>query len=199
MTIKHLGGIFGRNPEFNTVEVDSTSSVGTFDTKEGYITQEATSSVYGENDVTISSTQKGIFDVASSDGVAAVGRGPSLTFTNSISKFVTGFSYVGSAVSCEYALDLNGNKAHNMYLWAADTSGLEKKLGVLYDGNIQIVKSGAAIEWTDGGPIWLVGAGTPEGNVTADVGSLFTRTNGGAGTTLYVKESGTGNTGWVAK
>jgi hypothetical protein len=47
--------------------------------------------------------------------------------------------------------------------------------------------------------IWLTGNNTPEGAVTASVGSLFLRTNGGAGTTLYVKESGTGNTGWVAK
>ncbi|HUG46266.1 MAG TPA: hypothetical protein VMK31_07130 [Sphingomicrobium sp.] len=51
----------------------------------------------------------------------------------------------------------------------------------------------------DGTPIWTSGAGTPEGVVTAVVGSLFTRTDGGAGTTLYVKESGTGNTGWAAK
>jgi hypothetical protein len=43
------------------------------------------------------------------------------------------------------------------------------------------------------------GAGTPEGAVVARVGSLFLRINGGAGTTFYVKESGTGNTGWVAK
>jgi hypothetical protein len=43
------------------------------------------------------------------------------------------------------------------------------------------------------------GTGTPEGVVTATVGSLFMRTDGGAATTLYVKESGTGNTGWVAK
>ena len=46
---------------------------------------------------------------------------------------------------------------------------------------------------------WSSGAGTPEGSVTAVVGSLFSRTDGGAGTSLYVKESGTGNTGWVAK
>jgi hypothetical protein len=43
------------------------------------------------------------------------------------------------------------------------------------------------------------GTGSPESNVTAPVGSLWLRTNGGASTTLYVKESGTGNTGWVAK
>ena len=43
------------------------------------------------------------------------------------------------------------------------------------------------------------GTNTPEGAVTATVGSLFLRTNGGAGSTLYVKESGSGNTGWVGK
>lgn len=44
------------------------------------------------------------------------------------------------------------------------------------------------------------GAGDPEGAVTADVGTLFLRSDGGASTTLYVKEADSGaNTGWVAK
>jgi hypothetical protein len=43
------------------------------------------------------------------------------------------------------------------------------------------------------------GEGSPESVVTAPIGSLYTRTDGGAGTTLYVKESGTGSTGWIAK
>jgi hypothetical protein len=43
------------------------------------------------------------------------------------------------------------------------------------------------------------GTGTPEGVVAAGIGSIFYRTDGGAGTTLYVKQSGTGNTGWVGK
>lgn len=46
---------------------------------------------------------------------------------------------------------------------------------------------------------WTAGSGTPEGVVTAPVGSLFSRTDGGAGTSLYVKQTGTGNTGWVGK
>lgn len=54
-------------------------------------------------------------------------------------------------------------------------------------------------QFSTGTARWSSGAGTPEGAVTAPVGSLYTRTDGGAGTTLYVKESGTGNTGWVAK
>lgn len=48
-------------------------------------------------------------------------------------------------------------------------------------------------------PFWTSGSGTPEGAVTAPVGSIFSRTDGGAGTSFYVKESGAGNTGWVAK
>lgn len=43
------------------------------------------------------------------------------------------------------------------------------------------------------------GTGSPEGVVTGPVGSLFSRVDGGAGTTLYVKESGSSTTGWVAK
>lgn len=43
------------------------------------------------------------------------------------------------------------------------------------------------------------GTGSPESVVTAGVGSLYLRTDGGASTTLYVKESGAGNTGWVGK
>jgi len=42
------------------------------------------------------------------------------------------------------------------------------------------------------------GTGTPEGAVTSQVGSLFLRRDGGSNTTLYVKESGTGDTGWAA-
>lgn len=50
--------------------------------------------------------------------------------------------------------------------------------------------AGASLRW---------GTGTPEEAVTAPVGSVFLRTDGGANTTLYVKETGVGNTGWAAK
>lgn len=45
----------------------------------------------------------------------------------------------------------------------------------------------------------IYGNGSPEGAISARVGQLFIRTDGGASTTLYIKESGTGNTGWAAK
>lgn len=49
------------------------------------------------------------------------------------------------------------------------------------------------------GPTWRPGTGSPEGVVTAVPGSFYIRTDGTPGTILYFKESGTGNTGWVAK
>ena len=46
--------------------------------------------------------------------------------------------------------------------------------------------------------LYIVGTGTPEGNVTARVGSLFLRTD--SSSTLYVKQTGDNtNTGWVLK
>lgn len=43
------------------------------------------------------------------------------------------------------------------------------------------------------------GAGSPEGVVVAGPGAMYLNTSGGAGQTLWVKETGTGNTGWAAK
>lgn len=46
----------------------------------------------------------------------------------------------------------------------------------------------------------IVGAGDPETRIAAPVGATFHRKDGGAGSALYVKESGgSGRTGWVAK
>lgn len=44
------------------------------------------------------------------------------------------------------------------------------------------------------------GAGSPEGVVASSIGAMYQRTDGGAGTSLYVRESvPTSTTGWVAK
>lgn len=45
----------------------------------------------------------------------------------------------------------------------------------------------------------LSGEGDPEGAIAAPVGTLYLRSDGGTGTTLYVKESGTDENGWAAK
>ncbi len=65
---------------------------------------------------------------------------------------------------------------------------------------LRIRNDGAIILGAGGtGPQIRFGSGSPESAVTAPIGSLYLRTDGGAGTTMYVKESGVGNTGWVGK
>lgn len=48
-------------------------------------------------------------------------------------------------------------------------------------------------------PPMLSGSVSPQGVIGASPGTLYLRSTGGAGTTLYVKESGTGTSGWVGK
>lgn len=45
----------------------------------------------------------------------------------------------------------------------------------------------------------LTGYGAPENVVPAPIGTIYLRRNGSTSTTLYVKTSGTGDTGWTAK
>ena len=65
------------------------------------------------------------------------------------------------------------------------------------------VSSGQVLKYN--GTAWsnaegiTTGTGSPEGVVTASVGSIYTDNAGGVGTTLYIKESGVGNVGWAAK
>jgi hypothetical protein len=70
-----------------------------------------------------------------------------------------------------------------------------------YQGATNVISlngSDKSIELWNGAKI-LSGAGSPEGVVTAFVGSIYTNNNGGASTTLWIKTSGNGNTGWTAK
>jgi len=80
---------------------------------------------------------------------------------------------------------------------ATDTVVLGWTFG--HDGNLKFERAQKGIELGTSGPRVFAGTGSPEGVHVAPVGSLFLRSNGGAATSFYVKESGTGNTGWVAK
>lgn len=74
----------------------------------------------------------------------------------------------------------------------------QNQLAVGSDGKI---RARTAVEIGDGvtaGPKWTTGSGTPEAAVAAPPGSIYTNTAGGVGTTLWVKRTGTGNTGWFA-
>lgn len=71
-------------------------------------------------------------------------------------------------------------------------------LGDAGTGTIVGLNAGMATPYLTESVKRLAGTGSPEGVHAAPVGSIYQRTDGGASTTLYVKESGTGNTGWKA-
>lgn len=60
---------------------------------------------------------------------------------------------------------------------------------ILIDANLRLGASG---------PIFASGSGSPEGVITAPTGSLWLRTDGGTGTVFYIKNSGSGATGWAS-
>lgn len=131
-----------------------------------------------------------------------------------------GFAIVGN--SCEDVYNtVSGNTAMILFgLSANDTgfiggnrltrNGFNSTFVNSYGFN-SISTSGSAVMWgindfrgatiaqynnaTD--PIFMTGAGTPLSIIAAPVGSLYLRTDGGAGTTLYLKEVGVNNVGWV--
>jgi hypothetical protein len=91
---------------------------------------------------------------------------------------------------------------------AAPTSGTWQVNDIVYNatptvgGHIGFVCTvagtpGTWISFGEGG-LSFSGTASPEGSVTAPVGSIFKRTTGAAGTSIYIKESGAGNTGWFA-
>jgi hypothetical protein len=192
MSIKELGGIFGRNPTFNDVTIEGQL---TFD---------------GDIDVGSDLKVDGDFEATGDSGF---GIAPNSSYR--VNVFDT--SAVCMAVSRDGsdgdALQIFNGQNYGTRCLGLGVNGTHGTINNQY-GNIEITtssvlvgkftsagfapESGKGIDFADG-PFWTVGSGTPEGNVTADVGSLYTRTDGGASTTLYVKESGTGNTGWVAK
>jgi hypothetical protein len=65
-------------------------------------------------------------------------------------------------------------------------------------GQVLSTNGSGTLAWASNGG-GASGTGSPEGVLTGSVGDTYRRTDGGAGTTFYVKESGNAtNTGWVA-
>lgn len=102
-----------------------------------------------------------------------------LRINNSLDTYVMERAiYINVGTNCETALGVNYNNGVTEF--SPKVRGSTVWFGHFADG----VKL-------------YVNSATPEAAITANIGSLCINTGGGAGTTLFVKESGTGNTGWV--
>lgn len=192
MTIKQSGGIFGRNPTFNDVTIEGEL---TFD---GDIDVNSDLKVSGD----IEASRLGIntdplHDIHIKNATAAEIK---MEDTGS----ATAHSIIADGIGLSLRADSAYNDVINVLGGAAHqiifrTNGADA-FTIDAGGNILFgVNNFIDFSLTSSGLTWRVGSGSPEGVLSASVGSLYTRSDGGAGTTLYVKESGTGNTGWVAK
>lgn len=119
----------------------------------------------------------------------------------------TAVAWMDSTSSSDYRYgqhNLRINSGGRLYFETVGTNsyiGRDSGTGdtVIGSGSGVTVLNGANLRFVSAtGVLHASGAGNPESVVTAPVGSLYTRTDGGAGSTLYVKESGSGNTGWRA-
>jgi hypothetical protein len=101
--------------------------------------------------------------------------------------------------------DLADNASKFLQINSAGTGITAADSSTTSDARVNSLFNGAAaddifttfINLVNGGLI-IDGTGSPEGVKVAPVGSIFLRTDGGAGTSIYFKEAGAGDTGWVA-
>lgn len=126
------------------------------------------------------------------------GASPGIHLTNDATTNPAGFGwtqFVGNAAGA-------GTKSLNFYSSMTTnpiTFWNEGAEAVRIENQNIVVKVASKGVTLPGDITWTSGAGSPEGVVTAPIGSLYSRTDGGLLTSLYVKESGAGNTGWVGK
>jgi hypothetical protein len=99
-----------------------------------------------------------------------------------------------------HLIDLLAYQTSGNWVTGSPSGSSEIRVAVYGGGGAAQIRHHSGLIFMGSGDVsWRVGTGSPEGAVSAAVGSLYTRTDGGAGTTLYVKQTGSGNTGWAAK
>lgn len=132
-----------------------------------------------------------IFSVDKLGIVRAVAVHGGMSPTNSIE--ITNSTIQRTAVTGTIVMGAGTDAGNSIHFRTAGATQLQiDDLGI-------IVPSGNSVFFGSvTGPSISTGTGTPEGAVTAPISSMFMRSDGGGGTSLYVKESGTGNTGWAA-
>jgi hypothetical protein len=106
---------------------------------------------------------------------------------------------VGIAHNNDGSIGSTRNGGTNLFLNRTTTAG--DQIVIAKDGTTfgKIGSNGAStitLTFGSAGPVILAGSGAPEASVTGPIGSIFLRTDGFSGGSAYIKQSGSGNTGW---
>ncbi len=114
---------------------------------------------------------------------------------------VTDFSIIGNqGDNCDYGvrLEIGGGGGTFNGQRMIGTNGFDVATGDIQQVGVAVtVNIGFNVASGLVGSQATQGTGSPEGVVTARVGSLYLRTDGGQASSVYYKETGTGATGWV--
>lgn len=127
------------------------------------------------------------------DTVGVIERIGNTNLSNSGSEYMTR-RYNGSSAQVCFKERYFGNSD-----WRAES--IDRTDDTTVQAMIGLDASAGAVMYGDGTSVarLYTGIGTPEGVVSGNIGDIYTRKDGGAGTTLYVKEADDGlNTGWAA-
>jgi len=89
----------------------------------------------------------------------------------------------------------NINRYNDAGEWLSTSVSIDRATGRVTFGDVTTT---AGLEFGSSGPRMMVGTGSPEGAVTAPAGSQWWQTDHATfGYVRWVKDSGTGNTGWL--
>jgi hypothetical protein len=128
------------------------------------------------NDGTYITISSNSFDSFTQNGILMAGSGSNITDNISV------MNNVFHSVNVAFAFQMSGTSSMGNNISVFGNAGIKNYL----DFKNEV--------------LLITGSGTPQAVVTASVGAQFLRNDGGASTTLYIKESGTNtNTGWVGK
>lgn len=93
-------------------------------------------------------------------------------------------------------LELSQDKVAFTGIMEASVSGMTMEAAVPFTSDSLITDQ--VLDKTDNSVGVVFTTGDPEGSLVAGIGSLALRKDGSGGATLYIKESGVGDTGWTA-
>lgn len=112
-----------------------------------------------------------------------------------------------SANSGAALVEISAGRESGQDIAAILMTGSDAQFSIPTGVNLRIIDGGAAAVLTilaDGsgtvdafGVVRRSGTGSPEGVIDGAPGSTWSRINGSPGETFYIKQSGTGNTGWA--
>lgn len=121
---------------------------------------------------------------------ASIAGSPYLAVAGSLMRILSSMPYTWSSSSSDASVGSDTGLSR----LAANSVAVGNSAGGDISGSM------TAAMFSTGTATWTQGAGSPEGIVSAPVGSIYSNTTGTTSTSLWVKEAGAGGpTGWVAK